>query len=118
MKYLILFSVLTLVGCTTTGSVSNIREKILLISFGDTKEKVLEVLGTPGDRSFRGNSEAWQYCSTGFTIDTYSTIWFDDGLVTGVTTKYARLAVDDYCSQQFLEVDWGQRPYDQKIDIN
>lgn len=108
---------MTLTGCATTGSVSNVREKTLLIGFGDTKEKVLEVLGTPGDRSFRGSGEAWQYCSTGFATDTYSTIWFDDGLVTGVTSKNASLATG-FCSQNFLEVDWGQRPSDQKIDIN
>ena len=106
-----------LIGCSTTGEVSDVREKTILISFGDTKEKVLEILGTPGDRSFRGKAEAWQYCSTGFFNDVYSTVWFNDGLVTGVTSKEAMISMAN-CNLNFLQIDWGQRPADQKIDIN
>ena len=118
MRYLLLVIVgLVAVGCTTTGSVSKVREKALQVSPGDPKGKVIEVLGTPGDRSFLGSSEAWQYCSTGWSSDTYVTVWFTNGKVTGLTSKNASI-VDGFCSGRFPEVDWGQRPADKKIQIN
>jgi len=117
VRILCLVCFFVLAGCSTKGMVSNVRDKALLISFGDSKEKVIEVLGTPGDRSFSADQEAWQYCSTGWTQDSYLTVWFASGYVTGVTTQSASLA-DGFCSGAFPRVDWGQVPADQKIEVN
>ena len=118
MKALYLLLLLAfLTGCNTTGQVSNVREATLAISYGDTKQKVLELLGPPGDRIFKEQYEAWQYCSTGFSADTYSTVWFESGTVTGIASQNAYW-VDGFCSQAFPAIDWGQRPADKKIDIN
>ena len=113
---IMLIGMVMLSGCSTTGSVSEVRQLTTLINFGDTKERVLEVLGNPGDRSFLGSSEAWQYCSTGWSSDTYATVWFENGSVNGITSKNSTLAYGN-CTVNFPEIDWGQRPADRKIDI-
>ena len=117
MKFWMIVASLLIVSCSSTGRVSNVREASMLINYGDPKERVLDILGTAGDRSFRGEGEAWQYCSTGFSSDTYTTVWFDGGKVTGVTTQNAAIA-DGFCNLAFPRVDWGQVPADQKIDID
>jgi hypothetical protein len=48
---------------------------------GDDKQKVLFIMGSPGDRQFRGKDEAWQYGKTGagFGYRDFPIIWFYDG---------------------------------------
>ena len=105
-------------GCAGSGgNVSNVRGAALAIDYGDPKSKVLDVFGTPGDRSFSGTDEAWQYCSTGWSKDTYLTVWFSEATVIGITSKDATLA-NGSCDLAYQTVDWGQRPADKKIDIN
>ena len=117
MRLSAIFLLISLVGCATTGMVSNLRERALQVSYGDSKDKIAELLGTPGDRSFSGTREAWQYCSTGWSNDSYLTVWFDQGFVTQVTSQSASVA-DGFCSGYFPRVDWGQVPADQKIEVN
>ena len=54
-QWIMVVIVMALAGCSSQGRVSDLREKTMLINFGDSKEKVLELLGVPGDRSFAGN---------------------------------------------------------------
>lgn len=103
-------------GCATTGSVSNIQEKSMHIRPGTSSDQVLALLGTPGDRSFKGNAEAWQYCSTGFSHDQYVTVWLFEGKVEGLTT-YNRSDAMGVCSQTFTSIDWGQAPDDLKVKL-
>jgi hypothetical protein len=112
---LVLFSFLY-TGCTTTGSVSNLHEKSMEIGPGVTKDKVVEILGMPGDRSFRGAAEAWQYCSTGFSQDKYITVWLYEDIVEGLTT-YTRSDALGTCTQTFSSVDWGQAPNNLKVKL-
>jgi hypothetical protein len=81
------------------------------------KEQVLAVLGPPGDRSFSGHAEAWQYCRTGMQSDTFTTVWFVDGKVYRVTNQDAALVEWGPCSTKYPTVDWGQVPADLKIRI-
>ena len=117
MKYLIILFALIFASCSTIDEGLDVREKTLLISYGDTKEKVKEILGMPGDRSFLGKEEAWQYCSSVSYNDVYYTVWFNDGFVTGVTNKVEELSWAG-CNQHFPQIDWGQVQPDKKIDIN
>ncbi len=95
-----------LISCSFAGGrVSNLRGEVANISRYDSQKAVLSRLGEPGDRSFSGNYEAWQYCETGFSSDVYATVWFENGVVTGVTTQDAYL-VDGLCDQAFPRVDW------------
>lgn len=107
---------LLLSGCSTTGAVSNMQEKSMQIHPGSSKNEVLAMLGSPGDRSFKGRGEAWQYCSTGLSQDKYMTVWFYEGIVEGLTT-YNRSDAVGICTQTFSSVDWGQVPNDLKIKL-
>ena len=40
-------------------------------------------LRSPGNRQFKGNKEAWQYCETGGMADDYITVWLINGVVAG-----------------------------------
>ncbi len=37
----------------------SLEKKSILIDFGNNKERVLEVMGTPDDRQFQGKNEVW-----------------------------------------------------------
>ena len=39
--------------------------KTILLNAGDSKKKVLEVMGVPQDRQLQQMQEAWQYCISG-----------------------------------------------------
>ena len=75
-------------GCSTTGSISDMQAKSMQIHPGTSKDEVIALFGVPGDRSFNGKGEAWQYCSTGFSQDKYMTVWFYEDIVEGLTTKF------------------------------
>jgi len=83
---LVVIAVLAFSGCSTTGSVSGMQAKSMQISLGTTKDEVMSLVGVPGDRSFKGKGEAWQYCSTGFSHDKYMTVWFYEDIVHGLTS--------------------------------
>ncbi len=96
-------------GFGDDGEVRGLRTRLNAIDRGMSAAQVRQILGPPGDRSFRDQSEAWQFCETGMRQDTYGTVWFQDGVVFGVTTMNGAL-VRGSCSQAFPAIDWGQRP--------
>mgnify|MGYP001039847193 CR=1 FL=1 len=105
MKLILIVLIVLLSGCSSTGSTSKVSEKSLQIQNGDTKERVIEIFGEIGSRSFNGNREAWQYCSTGFNSDTYVIVWFTDGIVTGITKRNGYGI--GLCSEHFFTIDWS-----------
>lgn len=103
-------------GCTTTGQVGDLRAKSMAIEPGSSKHEVLALLGTPGDRSFNGKAEAWQYCSTGFARDHYMIVWFYDGVAESLTT-YDRSDAIGVCTQTFSSVDWNTAPKELRVRL-
>lgn len=96
-------------GCASTGKASAILEP------GMTKEVVLEIMGPPNDRSFRGTDEAWQYQEiAGFGQCKYTTVWLSDGRLAGVSTR--RGASVAGCGLGSEAVDWSQMPEDKGGD--
>lgn len=90
-------------GCASTGKASASLEP------GMTKEQVLEIMGPPNDRSFRGTAEALQYQEiAGFGQCKYTTVWMSDGRLVGVSTR--RGASVAGCGLGSEEVDWSQMP--------
>jgi hypothetical protein len=74
-----------------------------------TKEQVLQILGDPADRSFRGNDEAWQYQEiAGFGQCKYTTVWLSDGKLVGLSTRRGPSMAG--CGLGSHEVDWSQTP--------
>lgn len=98
-----LLLVSTLMGCGT------LETKTILLNVGDSKERVLEIMGTPQDRQLRGQQEAWQYCisGAGFGYNDYRTIWFNAGRVTGITS-YKNSVTG--CAGGFRTVNWESAP--------
>lgn len=105
---LISFLLFSLISCGGQA----LLNKSMMIERGYEKQKVLELLGTPGDRQFNGEDEAWQYCRTGMSTDQFVVVWFFQGYVTDVTT-YRLGANAGYigdCSQGFKTVRWEDAP--------
>src|SRR4029453_17103694 len=83
-------SLLCLVGCLSAcvlglnACATQLLHTARTIEVGASPAQVREVLGTPYDRQFHRNQEAWQYCETGVLRDTFVVVWFVDKQVTGI----------------------------------
>lgn len=109
MKILIIIlTSIVFVGCAAINQ--STMKRTALVNPGMDKEKVLEILGTPGNRQFKGKDEAWQYCQTSVwgTTDKFVVIWFYDGKVTGMNT-YTQSQVG-MCDSFFKTVNWEDAP--------
>jgi hypothetical protein len=102
-----LIEILFFSGCATHYSTSALRKQALQINNGMTKSQVIDILGTPGNRQFRDNYEAWQYKSYGMFEDDLHIIWFKDGLVTGYTTESRK---DLPFGFDYKRIDWEKAP--------
>jgi len=91
-------------GCTNT----KLATKANAIEPGQTKQDVIKILGTPGDKQFNDKNEAWQYCSTGIGGDKFVVVWFYDAIVTGMTTYTNNLGVGN-CDKFYKRIDWQSR---------
>lgn len=98
-------------------SCGTLEKKAMLINVGDNKQRVLDIMGTPGDRQVHGYQEAWQYCvsGAGFGYDDYRLIWFANGKVTGITS-YKASPFGRSCTSDFKTIRWENAP-DQTIEI-
>jgi len=109
--YLCAALLIGLAGCASTTK----RGKAEL-EVGMTTAQVRHLLGTPDDRSFRENNEAWQYHDVvGYGQCEYLTAWFTQGILHAVTTR--RGASIAGCGLGSMAVDWGQMPKP-SIDVN
>jgi hypothetical protein len=90
-------------GCGTLDS------KTILLNVGDSKERVLEVMGQPKDRQIHGQQEAWQYCvsGAGFGWNDHKIIWLNGGRVTGINSYRSSITG---CSGGIEPVRWGSAP--------
>jgi SmpA/OmlA family protein len=90
-------------GCASTG------KAVAELEPGMPKQQVLDILGPPADRSFRGTDEAWQYQEVaGFGQCKYTTVWIVDGKLVGVSTRRGSSVAG--CGLGSEEVDWSQMP--------
>jgi hypothetical protein len=95
--------VLTLSGCASTGKAAAKLEP------GMTKQQVIDVLGSPADRSFQGTDEAWQYQEiAGFGQCKYITVWISGGKLIGLSTRRGKSVAG--CGLGSQPVDWSQKP--------
>ena len=100
-----------IVFSSCSSSLKAIREKQALIDNGMDKKQVIEIMGAPKDRQFKGDDEAWQYC--GASLDTYEfvIVWFYKGRVTGLNTyKTYNCPTIMNCEKCFREVNWLEAP--------
>ncbi|RMG57685.1 MAG: hypothetical protein D6717_04370 [Gammaproteobacteria bacterium] len=110
MKYFFIsFLILLIGGCGT------LDKKTILINPGDSRERVLNIMGPPYDRQFKGNKEAWQYCvsGAGFGYNDHKIIWFTNKKVTGITTYRTHRSG---CTGAVKTIRWEEAP-DYTIEI-
>lgn len=81
---------------------------------GASMDEVVAVMGPPQNRQFNGPQEAWQYCSTGWSSDSYTVFWFENSVVAGMTTYTQRFPGS--CQSYFRQVEWESSP-DAAIEI-
>ena len=94
---------LVFIDCASTG------KTIAKLEPSMTKQQILDVLGPPADRSFRGSDEAWQYQEiAGFGQCKYTTVWISDGKLVGISTRRGGSVAG--CGLGSHEVDWSQMP--------
>jgi len=111
---------LLMVGCGTYPSSNNeeIKQKAMQIGSGMNKQEVIALMGSPEQRSFRGQAEALTFCGwtvfQGFLI---YTVWFFEEAVVAMTDDYVHTGAGD-CSQFLSPVDWGQAPPDVRIKLD
>jgi hypothetical protein len=100
---LLLVATSLLAGCGTLDS------KTILLNVGDSKQRVIEVMGTPHDRQVKGVHEAWQYCVLGasFGSNDHKIIWIQSGLVTGINSYKS---FSGGCTGSMREIRWESAP--------
>jgi len=103
--------------CGFLTACGTLEKQSVLINPGDTRERVLSIMGAPGDRQFRGKDEAWQYGKTGagFGYHDYRIIWFYDGKVTGITSYKDHTPMSS-AAGHFKPIQWEQAP-DHTIEV-
>lgn len=90
-------------GCTSTGNA------VAKLEPGMPREQVLEIMGSPNDRSFRGTDEAWQYQEiAGFGQCKYTTVWISNGRLIGISTRRGPSVAG--CGLGSEEVNWSEMP--------
>ena len=89
-------------GSTTTTATQDVRP-------GMTADQVSSLLGSPANRSFRKNYEAWQYDDiVGFGQCEYITIWFEDNIVQSMTSRRSGSVAG--CGLGSDPIDWDMMP--------
>jgi SmpA / OmlA family len=104
-KVLSILLVVALVSasCASTGKAAAKLEP------GMTKQQVLDLLGSPADRSFRGSDEAWQYQEiAGFGQCKYTTVWISNGKLVGISSRRGGSVAG--CGLGSQEVNWNDMP--------
>jgi len=103
-----------LVGCAREDvSSSAVGVGMAELTAGMSRQQVTDLIGPAGNRSFKGENEAWQYCSYSNWdgVGRFLTAWFQEGILWQVTTQ-SRSG-----SCRFGQIDWGQVPSDLSIEI-
>lgn len=110
-KTLAVLMLLTLAAC------GSLDKQSLLVSPGDSKDRVIAAMGAPKDRQFKGSMEAWQYCQTGagFGYHDHRVIWLSAGLVTGLTS-YKSNTPGTMCESGIKSIRWEDAP-DTTVEI-
>ena len=103
LSTILLIVALVSAGCASTG------KAVAKLEPGMMKQQILDILGSPADRSFRGSDEAWQYQEiAGFGQCKYTTVWISDGKLVGISTRRGGSVAG--CGLGSQPVDWSQMP--------
>lgn len=98
-----------LLATTILGGCASIEKRAMALKPGMSPDQVIALVGTPTERSFRGNDEAWQYQDlVGFGQCAYLTAWISNGHLIGVNSRRGVSVAG--CGLGSRSIDWGQMP--------
>jgi len=100
--------IIVMIAFFLSACANQLMKKSILLEPGMTKEELVANLGPPGNRQFKGNKEAWQYCETGGMVDDYVVVWLVHGKVAG--TQSYNNSRPGFCSSFFRTVNWEEAP--------
>lgn len=100
------FGVILLTGCAGDQGKVPGQEKLRV---GDSKEKIVRVMGWPEYQRGDDNGEVLQYCSTGFADDGYRVYWVRDGKVVAMTSYKGEMQLG-LCASHFRQLTWRDAP--------
>lgn len=108
-KVLSKFKICTILWVLFLTACGTLDSKTIQLNVGDSKQKVLDVMGVPDDRQVKGQNEAWQYCISGasFGSNDHKVIWMKSGQVTGISSYKSHSAG---CTGGMREVRWETAP--------
>lgn len=98
----------------TTAHAADLK-KLDDIAPGDTRDRVIEIMGRQGNRQLSGDSEALQWCKTGVFNNHYALVVLRSGRVFTIRTTSTQ-GQSGPCSQGFPTVDFETAP-DQTIEV-
>lgn len=79
------------------------------LSTGMSKEQVIQIMGEPDQRSFRGDNEALQFNGIiGYGQCIYLTAWLHKNILVGTTDRRGPSIAG--CGIGSKELDWNQMP--------
>lgn len=108
-KLRVLLSVLgaiLLAGCAGDQGKVPDQEKLHV---GDSKEKIIRIMGWPEYRQGNNDGEVLQYCSTGFADDGYRVFWVRDDKIAAMTS-YKGVMQLGLCDRHFRQLTWRDAP--------
>lgn len=82
---------------------------------GDTRARVIEIMGRPGNRQLSGSREALQWCKSGVFNNYYGLVVLHDGKVFTIKTANTH-GQSGTCGQGFPTIDFETAP-DHTIEI-
>ena len=96
-------------GIIFLSACGTLDSKTINISVGDSKDKVVGILGAPQDRQLKDSHEAWQYCvsGAGFGYNDHKIIWFNNGVVSGLTSYRSSRSG---CEGAIKTIRWEEAP--------
>ena len=88
---------------------AQVKHKAMELSPGDSKARVLEIMGAPDDRQFNGENEALQYgMVVSIGVCDYTVVWLHDGKTSGITS-YRHFSTMG-CRQGLQPISWSEAP--------
>lgn len=76
---------------------------------GDSKDKLIRMMGSPEYRRGGGDGEVLQYCTTGFANDAYRVYWMRGDKILAMTS-YPGVMQIGFCSSHFRPLTWNDAP--------
>lgn len=98
-----------------THAVAADLSKLDALAPGDTRQRVVEIMGKPGNRQITDTREALQWCKSGLFSNYYGLVILHDGKVFSIRTATTQ-GDGGSCGKVFPTIEWVMKP-DTAVEI-